>query len=82
MNKFIHYTKKMYSKIYRISTHKALVLRGRPHTVLFSKVTLDENMHQIWARGGLGEGLDHMWSEYEQIPMSPFWEKLEKPLFY
>ena len=32
-------------------------------------------MHQIWARGGLGEGLDHMWSEYEQIPISPFWEK-------
>ena len=54
----------------------------RPHTVLFSEVTLDENVHPFWARGMLGEGLDHMWSEYEQIPASPFWEKLEKPLFY
>ena len=39
-------------------------------------------MHQIWARGGLGEGLDYIPSEYEQIPISPFWEKLKKPLFY
>ena len=54
----------------------------RRHTVLFSEVTLDENRHPFWARGMLGEGLDHMWSEYEQMPASHFWEKLEKPLFY
>ena len=48
---------------------------ARAHTVLFSEVTLDKNWHQIWAHGGHGEGLDHMWSEYEQIPISPFWEK-------
>ena len=54
-------------------------MRGDPmHTVLFSEVTLDEIGHLNWARGGLGEGLDHMWSEYEQIPISPFWEKLKK----
>ena len=53
-----------------------------PHTVPFSEVTLDEIGHQIWARGRLGEGLDHMWSEYEQIPASPFWEKSKKLLFY
>ena len=29
----------------------------------------------------LGEGLDHMWSEYEQIPTSPFWEKLKNRFF-
>ena len=54
----------------------------RTHTVLFSEVTLDEIGHQIWVPGGLGEGLDHMWREYEQIPASPFWDKFEKPLFY
>ena len=52
------------------------------HTVLFSEVTLDKMGHPFWARGMLSEGLDHMWSEYEQFPTSPFWEKLEKPLFY
>ena len=55
---------------------------GSGCTILFSEVTLDEMGHQIWARGGLGEGLDHMWNEYEQIPASPFWEKLKKPRFY
>ena len=54
----------------------------RTHTVLFSEVTLDKIGHQIWVCGGIGEGLDHNWSEYEQIPASPFWEKLKKPLFY
>ena len=51
------------------------------HTILFSEVTLDKIGHRIWAHGKLGEGLDHMWSEYEQIPMSPFWEKFKKLLF-
>ena len=54
-----------------------VLVQWHSHTVLFSEVTLDEIIHPFWVRGMLGEGLDH-----EQIPISPFWEKLKKPLFY
>ena len=52
------------------------------HTVRFFGVTPDEMGHPIWSQGIIREGLDNIWSEYEQPVASPLGEKLKKLLGY
>ena len=47
-------------------------VRTRTHTVRFFEVTLNEMIHPIRARQMIGNGQGNIWSEYEQIPASPF----------
>ena len=50
------------------------------HTVRFLRVTLSEKGCPIRLREITGQGLDYMWSDREQFPISPFWDKWKKAL--